>query len=86
VAVSKSELIDQRLLAGLTDGWHYEDMPEDGEAWHQSLAALDEEARPVFGDTFHRLTLTQQANLVQAVQDADEWHGFKADHLWNHLK
>ena len=39
-----TELIDQRLTAGQTDGWHYEDMPEDGEAWRRSLAALDEEA------------------------------------------
>ena len=43
--VPVAELIDKRLLAGLTDGWHYDDMPEDGEAWRRSLAALDEEAR-----------------------------------------
>ena len=32
---------------------------------------------------FHRLTLEQQGQLVQAVQDADEWHGFNAEHLWS---
>ena len=42
--VPVTEMIDKRLLAGETDGWHYEDMPEDGEAWRPSLAALDEEA------------------------------------------
>src|SRR5581483_8244524 len=26
-------LIDQRLALGETDGWHYADLPEDGEAW-----------------------------------------------------
>ncbi len=25
----------------------------------------------------------QQGQLVQAVQDADEWHGFEAEHLWS---
>jgi hypothetical protein len=81
--VPVTELIDERLLAGLTDGWHFDDMPEDAEAWHRSVAALDEEACAAFGQNFYRLTLGQQGDLVQAVQDADEWHGFKADHLWS---
>ena len=33
-----------RLAAGETDGWHYDDMPEDGEAWRKTLAALDHQA------------------------------------------
>ncbi len=37
-------LIDQRLAAGETDGWHYDDLPEDGQAWRGSLAALDADA------------------------------------------
>ncbi len=59
-------------------------MPEDGEAWRQSLAALDEEAAERLRRSgSHRLTLEQQAALVQAVQDADQWHGFDARHLWS---
>ena len=27
------ELIDTRLASGETDGWHYDDLPEDGDAW-----------------------------------------------------
>ena len=81
--VPVTELIDQRLLAGLTDGWHYEDMPEDGQAWRQSLAALEEEAHAVFGQRFHHLAVAQQGQLVQAVQDAAKWHGFDAGHLWS---
>ena len=38
-------LIDARLAAGETDGWHYDDMPEDGQAWRDTLAALDDDAR-----------------------------------------
>lgn len=78
-----TELIDQRLTAGQTDGWHYQDMPEDGDAWRKSLAALDEEAGETFDDRFHRLSLQQQGSLVQAIQDAEEWHGFDAGHLWS---
>lgn len=81
--VPVTELIDQRLAAGQTDGWHYEDMPEDGDAWRKSLAALDEEASEVFGDRFYRLSLQRQGSLVQTVQDAEEWCGFNAGHLWS---
>src|SRR6185503_6072654 len=26
-------LIDERLAVGETDGWHYDDLPEDSQAW-----------------------------------------------------
>ena len=38
-------LIDARLAVGETDGWHYDELPEDAQAWRQSLAALDDDAR-----------------------------------------
>src|SRR6185503_17468848 len=38
-------LIDERLAVGETDGWHYDDLPEDAEAWRETLAALDADAR-----------------------------------------
>ncbi|MGH9807410.1 MAG: gluconate 2-dehydrogenase subunit 3 family protein, partial [Terriglobia bacterium] len=34
------EMVDGRLAAGVTDGWRYEDMPPDTEAWRLSLAEL----------------------------------------------
>ena len=33
------QLIDSRLAAGETDGWHYDDLPEDAQAWRDTLAA-----------------------------------------------
>jgi len=77
------EMMDKRLMAGETDGWHYADMPEDGDAWRQSLSALDEEATEQHGKGFAQLPLESQAALVQAVQDADQWRGFTAKHLWS---
>ncbi|MCU4183103.1 gluconate 2-dehydrogenase subunit 3 family protein [Acidiferrimicrobium sp. IK] len=77
------EMLDKRLLAGETDGWRYEDMPEDSDAWRRSLAALDDEARALHGERFSDLPPERQARIVQGVQDADEWHGFSAGHLWS---
>ena len=77
------EMIDRRLMAGETDGWRYADMAEDSQAWRDSLAALDDDARAAHGRRFHELNGQQQGALVQAVQDADEWHGASASHRWS---
>ena len=38
LAVPVLEMVDARLAAGETDGWRYADMPEDGQAWRDTLA------------------------------------------------
>ncbi len=81
--VPVAELVDERLASGETDGWRYEDMPEDGEAWRRSLAALDAEAQDRHGSLFATLSRQQQGTIVQAVQDAEEWRGFNTKHLWS---
>jgi hypothetical protein len=82
------QLIDQRLAVNETDGWHYDDMPEDAQAWRESLAYLDQDAREAHsGRGFAQLVTTEQAALIQAVQDvADDgkpWHGWAGKHLWS---
>lgn len=80
-------LVDARLAAGETDGWRYEDMPEDGEAWRRSLAALDQDAHAAHGRSFAQVTQQQQGPLLQAVFDAGQhgrrWHGWPAQHVWS---
>ena len=78
-------MIDARLAERQTDGWHYEDMPHDGQAWRDSLAALDEDAHDRFGAGFADCSDAQQAVLIQAVHDigSDQWHGLRARHVWS---
>ena len=80
-------LIDARLASGETDGWHYEDLPEDGRAWRESLAHLDEDARARHDTGYANLTVAQQSRLLDHVhnlsQDGDEWHGASAKHIWS---
>ena len=78
------EMVDERLALAETDGWHYDELPEDGDAWRQSLALLDDDARTEFGQGFAELDRERQAVLVQAVQDTDgKWHRFEAEHIWS---
>lgn len=77
-------LIDARLAEAQTDGWRFEDMPEDGQAWRTTLANLDEDARSRSGRGFAECPDDQPA-LIQAVSDlgTDSWHGLCAKHVWS---
>ncbi|MDQ6850335.1 MAG: gluconate 2-dehydrogenase subunit 3 family protein [Actinomycetota bacterium] len=81
-------LIDARLAAGETDGWHYDDLPEDGQAWRDTLDFLEQDALDQFhGRAFAHLISDEQATLIQAVQDLasddKQWHGWSAPHVWS---
>ena len=63
------ELVDARLAAGETDGWRYDDMPEDGQAWRETLAHLDADAEARCGTSFADAPEADQAAVLRAVQD-----------------
>jgi hypothetical protein len=83
--VPVAALIDVRLATGETDGWHYADMPEDADAWRQTLAFLDDDANQRYGASFGELTRDQQAGIVQELQNLDRqpWHGLPANQVWS---
>ena len=76
------ELIDQRLAENETDGWRYEDMPEDGEAWRRSLRHLDADAVER-GTTFPTLSVEDQRALLEHVRTSDRWHDLPAARVWS---
>jgi len=80
--ISILSMVDARLAAGETDGWRYDDMPEDGQAWRDTLAFLDEDAD---GTAFAAAPEHEQLKLIQAVQDlaSGDWHGLNAAHVWS---
>jgi hypothetical protein len=79
------EMIDQRLAELTTDGWHYEDLPPDPEAWSAGLEALDQDARDRHGCGYALCTGEQQAALLEAFLDlgGETWHGMRADRVWS---
>ena len=82
-----TRLIDARLAAGETDGWHYEDMPADPQAWRETLARLDDDAGSAHGASFADAGAGAQARLLNTIArratEGGEWHGWSADHVWN---
>lgn len=81
------EAIDSRLAEGSTDGWHYADMPEDGEAWRRSLAALEQLAAERTGTVFSAATRQAQADAVQDVRDladaSEQLGDLPASRVWS---
>jgi hypothetical protein len=77
--------IDARLAEQETDGWRYSDMPEDGQAWRDSLRFLDEDSRSACSRELAGASVEDQRAVIQAVQDlgAKEWHGLNAAHVWS---
>lgn len=84
-AVPVLEMVDTRLAAGETDGWRYADMPEDGQAWRDTLSYLDADAERRCGTMFADAPAADQTALVQAVRDlkSGDWHGLSAAHVWS---
>lgn len=77
-------LIDARLAEQETDGWHYASMPEDGEAWRRSLAALDAASLSRSACRFHELAWEVQTRLLHEVQHTEgDWQGLPASPLWS---
>jgi hypothetical protein len=77
------EMVDARLAAGETDGWRYEDLPEDGQAWRDTLGSLDKDAHDRCGTSFAEAPRPDQRAIIAAVQDAEEWHGMNAPRVWS---
>jgi hypothetical protein len=80
-------LIDARLAAGETDGWHYDDMPQDGQAWRDTLGLLDSDAVHRYGANYPAIEVEHQMALLRQVQiaatDDASWHQFSATRVWS---
>jgi hypothetical protein len=77
------ELLDSRLAEDETDGWRYDDMPPDGEAWKRSLLSLDKDACSRFGRPFAALGSQEQKELLESVRTGGDWHGLLAPRVWS---
>jgi len=84
-SVPVTQMVEARLAAGETDGWRYADMPEDGQAWRDTLGYLDADARARYGTAFAEAAEENRHRLIQTVQDlsGEDWHGLPAKHVWS---
>ncbi len=77
------EQLDRRLALGTTDGFRYEDMPPDLDAWRISLRELDGLARQRHHRRFHELGRDVQTALLHEVHDTECLGPLPVRRLWS---
>jgi hypothetical protein len=61
--------IDERLFEGRIDGYRFEDMPPDGEAYRLGIQAIEKTAREMTGRRFCELDPLKQDEVLQTIHD-----------------
>lgn len=77
-------MVDARLADGQTDGWRYDTMPHDADAWRRSVDALNSDARARFDADFDACPPPSQRELLESIRTSqeDHWHGLPPAELW----
>lgn len=75
--------VDEKLAAGVGDGWQYADLPGDGEVWRRVARGLDDEARLRRFESFAAAPLEAQAWIVHSFSRAAlQWDGLNIALAW----
>ncbi len=81
--------IDERLANGTTNGWRYNDLPNDGDAYRLFLTGIDQTAEALFDQSFDSITAEQRDAVLLAVQQGEAtgpaWQQLPADRFFEEL-
>ncbi len=81
--------IDERLSQNKSNGWRYDVMPADGDAYKQGLAGMEETAQALFQRSFRQLSGDQQDRIIGLIQTGDApgdtWQTLPADRFFEEL-
>jgi Gluconate 2-dehydrogenase subunit 3 len=80
--------VDERLYDGQTEGYRYEDMPSDRDAYHLGLKGIDGVARRMHAEPFVELGPAAQDEVLWTIHEGkpqggeDIWRQMPADRFW----
>jgi hypothetical protein len=81
--------IDKRLTEQKSDGWRYDVMPADGDAYKSGLKGMEESAQLLFEHSFVELSYEQQDEILMAVQNSKApgktWQAIPAGRFFEEL-
>jgi hypothetical protein len=81
-------VIDERLYQNSLNGFRYEDMPPDQEAYRLAIHAIGEMAESRFGQSFVELTAHRQELILKSLHDGKPdpehpiWKGMPVHRFW----
>jgi gluconate 2-dehydrogenase gamma chain len=67
VPIPLATAVDRRLAEGLADGWRYDALPPDREAYRLGLGGIQQIAQALFQADFEQLSAEQQDAVIQAL-------------------
>lgn len=78
--------IDQRCFDRVVEGWQFDDMPSENEAWRMGLRGIDEAALAHFGRRFDSLNEDEQDSILRLVATGhppgETWRQLPARRFW----
>ena len=81
--------IDERLSEDKANGWRYDTMPADGDAYRLGLQGINESSQLMFQQPFQNLMGEQQDRILKAVQQQEApgsiWQKLPADRFFEEL-
>jgi hypothetical protein len=83
--------IDDRLATGRINGYRYEDMPSDGEAYRLALQAIDATSQSIHDVPFVQLDTLRQEFILKSIHDGkklareDIWAKVSIHRFWEML-
>lgn len=83
--------LDRRLFMGKINGYRYEDMPPDPEAYRIAARAFELMAERLRGCRFDELPTREQERLLKSIHDGDpveareEWQKMNIERFWTML-
>ena len=83
--------IDDRLHVNRIEGYRYEDMPSDQEAYRIGARAFEQMAQALHGRRFDELGTREQEEILKSIHDAEpraaqeEWKKMNIERFWSLL-
>jgi hypothetical protein len=83
--------LDERLYNNQTDGYRFEDMPDDREAYRLGIEAIDQTSREIHGVPFVDLDALKQDFLLKSIHDGKKlgaheiWDKMSIKRFWHML-
>ncbi|MBC6608679.1 gluconate 2-dehydrogenase subunit 3 family protein [Hymenobacter sp. BT188] len=81
--------VDQRLAEGRSDGWRYDIMPPDREAYRMGLGGINQTSHALFQQEFRALTPDEQASVLQLLQEGkapgEAWETVPSDRFFEEM-
>jgi len=89
VPIPLAPSVDERLAKGTSDGWRYDAMPPDREAYRLGLGGIEQIAQALFQADFEALASAQQDEVIRSLASGtppgEVWASLPADRFFEEM-